>query len=253
MAYAGRYGFFMIDESQLVPYHTSPLPCSTGPWLVFAPHADDESFGMGGSMALAKAAGVRVHIAILTDGSLGGAQDGLVATREQEARNAAALLGAASVNFLKQQDRGLMTAPAIVNDIRNLIVAIKPAAVFFPGICEVHPDHRATALVVWEALQTTAGNTATPVSYEISGQSPINCLVDITSVMETKKTVIGVYKSQLDQNNYMDVMLSLNKLRTYTLGAEVLWAEGFYIYSPAELRGSLITWAQQKIARQLER
>ncbi len=40
----------MIDEQQIVPYHTLPLPVAQGPWLVFAPHADDESFGMAGTL-----------------------------------------------------------------------------------------------------------------------------------------------------------------------------------------------------------
>ena len=222
-----------------------------GPWLVFAPHADDESFGMGGTLALACAAGVLVHIAIMTDGSLGGTHDDLVNIREQEARAAAGLLGVSSVVFLKQKDRGLLADSGVVNDIRKLIEVSKPVAVFFPGINETHPDHRATALLVWQALQTTANNTATPVSYEITGQSPINCLVDITIVMEKKKEVIGVYRSQLGQKNYLDIVLALNKLRTYTLGAEVKWAEGFYIYTPAELSNTLISWSQQKLARQL--
>ena len=36
------------DESVLIPFDTSPLP--DGPWLIFAPHPDDEAFGMGGSI-----------------------------------------------------------------------------------------------------------------------------------------------------------------------------------------------------------
>ena len=43
-------------EDVLIPFNTSPLP--PGPWLVFAPHADDETFGMGGTLLKAKAQGV---------------------------------------------------------------------------------------------------------------------------------------------------------------------------------------------------
>jgi hypothetical protein len=35
-------------EHILVPFAPAALP--PGPWLVFAPHADDETFGMGGSL-----------------------------------------------------------------------------------------------------------------------------------------------------------------------------------------------------------
>jgi LmbE family N-acetylglucosaminyl deacetylase len=241
----------MIDEAHLVPYRSSFLPVATGPWLVFAPHADDESFGMGGTLFLATAAGLPVHVVIMTDGSLGGEQEDLVNVREKEARDAAALLSVSSVLFLKQKDRGLSINPQLVNELVRLIEASKPSAVFFPGINEAHPDHRATALLVWQALQMFRSSEIAAVSYEITGQSPINCLIDITGVIEEKKKVVGVYQSQLGQKNYLDVVLSLNRLRTYTLGPEVEWAEGFYVYSPDELGSTLSAWGQEKVSRQL--
>ena len=77
-----------LDEAQIAPYTATPLPAVAGPWLVFAPHADDESFGMGGSIALAAQAGIAVHLVVLTDGALGGTQHDLVAIRKQEAQQA---------------------------------------------------------------------------------------------------------------------------------------------------------------------
>ena len=44
----------------LIPFQTSELPL--GPWLVFAPHADDETFGMGGSLLKAKKYGIETHL-----------------------------------------------------------------------------------------------------------------------------------------------------------------------------------------------
>jgi LmbE family N-acetylglucosaminyl deacetylase len=241
----------MIDETRMVPYQSSPLPLATGPWLIFAPHADDESFGMGGTLTLANTAGIAVHVVIMTDGSLGGEQDDLVNVREQEAREAATLLGVTSVLFLKQKDRELKPDPQLARQVVRLIEANKPAAVFFPGIYEAHPDHRATALVIWQALQMISSPRITPIAYEITGQSPINCLVDITGVIEKKKKVIAVYKSQLGQKSYLDIVLALNRLRTFTLGAEVQWAEGFYIYTQADLSGTLAAWGQERLRRQL--
>ena len=53
------------QEDILIPFHASPLP--KGPWLVFAPHADDETFGIGGSLLKAKEQEVETHLVILTD------------------------------------------------------------------------------------------------------------------------------------------------------------------------------------------
>ena len=42
----------MKIETDLVPYNTSPIP--KGPYLIFAPHPDDEVIGMGGTIFLAR-------------------------------------------------------------------------------------------------------------------------------------------------------------------------------------------------------
>jgi LmbE family N-acetylglucosaminyl deacetylase len=131
------------------------------------------------------------------------------------------------------------------------IRVLKPAALFFPGVYELHPDHRACAQLAWHLLQRLGHDAPLGVSYEISTQSPANCLVDISQHMTRKQQAMKVYQSQLEQNNYMDVVLALNKLRTYTLGSEVAWAEAFYCYGKDELASGLTTWAAAQVAAML--
>lgn len=240
-----------LDEAQIVPYITSPLP-ATGPWLVFAPHADDESFGMGGSIALATQAGVAVHLAVLTDGALGGTQPDLVTIRKEEAQQAARVLGIRSVDYFDQRDRGLQVSAELVTRIVALIRTHKPRAVFFPGVFELHPDHRCTALLVWAALQQCADPLLVPCAYEIATQSPVNCLVDITAVLPAKQRAIACYGSQLEQRDYSEIVTAMNRLRSLTLGKEVSAAEGFYRFSAAELQGSLKEWVQAQAGRVLD-
>ena len=64
------------QEDVLIPFNTSPLP--SGPWIIVAPHADDETFGMGGTLLKAKQQGIETHLVVLTDGSQGGRTDDLV-------------------------------------------------------------------------------------------------------------------------------------------------------------------------------
>src|SRR5690606_23691692 len=119
-----------------------------------------------------------------------------------------------------------------------------------PGVHEFHPDHRRCAMVVWQALQEHP--QAAAVSYEISCQSPANCLVDISEVIERKKQAIAVYQSQLGENSYLDIVLALNRLRTFTLPADVAFAEGFYCYSAQERSSSLADWLAGKGRAMLE-
>lgn len=240
------------QESQLVPYDTTPLPCDGGPWLVVAPHPDDESIGMGGTLAKAARNGVKTHVVVLTDGALGGNRDNLVQLRQQEVKSACALLGVAGLHFFDQPDRGLHVDAQLCQRLAALIDEIGPAAVFFPGVLEFHPDHRAAALLGWQTLQAKGQAAPQAIAYEISCQSPVNCLVDVTADYMTKQQAIAVYASQLGERPYLELAQALNKLRTLTLSPSVQWAEGFYCYSRQELALPLNEWSAQRMRVMLD-
>lgn len=241
----------LLQEYQLLPFHHEPLPHARGPWLVFAPHPDDESFGMGGSIVNAVNAGIAVDVVVLTDGAQGGSGSDLVERRQQEVRAAAQVLGLHSVQFLAEPDRGLRATEPLALQLATLITNRKPAAVFFPGVLELHPDHRSAALLVWRSLQLLGAQAPQAIAYEITGQSPANCLVDISAAMLAKQQAIACYASQLGENNYLDLVHALNRLRTLTLRSEVQWAEAFYRYSSEELALPLPIWAAQRISTML--
>jgi len=243
----------MIDEAQIVPYHPQPLPCSEGPWLIFAPHADDETFGMGGTIALATARGIQVELVVVTDGALGGSGDRatLIATRQAEANAAAAILGIKQVHFLGQPDRGLRNDPGLQQQVAALIRRTQARCVFFPGPCELHPDHRSCSLLIWDSCRLIDDSGLVLVSYEITLQNPVNCLVDITATRDVKDKALQVYLSQLGENNYADIVKGLNVLRTLTLSAQVKAAEGYYRYSLQERSMPLQAWLGEWVHRLL--
>jgi len=229
----------MISEAHIVPYESQHLPVDDGPWLIFAPHADDESFGMGGTLSKASDEGIEAELVIMTDGSLGGDQEDLVEIRKKEAEAAAAILGITSTTFLNYSDRKLkvdhQTTEAVLNEIKR----VKPRAVFFPGPFELHPDHRVTAQLVWSALQQYKDLDVIPVSYEILVQSPVNTLVDISKQLDKKNKAMGAYQSQINENRYESIALAMNELRSLTLSAEISHAEGFYRFLPESLENGL--------------
>jgi len=226
-------------EHTLIPFETSPLP--PGPWLVFAPHADDETYGMAGSLLKAHAEGIQTHLVVLTDGALGGSAADLVDVRNKEVHAAAEILGINSVDSWQQADRGLTVSAQLVDRVCQKINELGVASVFFPGPLEPHPDHRNTALLVWAAIQKLSKQAAVPIaySYEIGVQNPVNLFIDITAQRPRKEQAMTVYGSQNEQNNYEELVLSLDKGRTFTLAAEVSHAEGFYRYCPEQLQLSL--------------
>lgn len=226
----------VITEDQLVPYRATHLPVEKGPWVVFAPHADDESFGMGGTLAKASANGIEVMLVIMTNGALGGNLDNLVDIRQQEATQAASLLGVKAPVFLGFPDRGLhLHQGEALDRITAIMEQAKPRAVYFPGCFELHPDHRTTTGLVWRALRAFQEEAIAPVSYEILVQSPVNCLVDISGFAEKKREVMNVYDSQVKESPYVDTAIAMNRARALTLGVKVSHAEGFYRFEPGDV------------------
>ncbi|MEW6446146.1 MAG: glycosyltransferase [Pseudomonadota bacterium] len=215
----------MFEETAYIPFQTGHLP--RGSWLVLAPHADDETFGMGGAILMAARKGQDVDVLIMTDGARGGNKTDLIHIRENEARAATQALGCRHVDFMNQPDRSLPISQILIDEVSRHMADRDYAAVFFPSPIEPHPDHRATAQLAWEALRKT-GFKSQPISYEISLQGPCNTLIDISSVKDEKCSIMRLYASQLDQNNYIDRIIGLNAARTWSLPKEVTHAEAFY-------------------------
>ena len=216
----------MILEKDLVPYETSNIP--TGDWIVFSPHHDDETIGMGGSLILAKEKNIKITLVIVTDGSQGGNK----AVREKETRKVAQKLGIKKVIFLRQNDRYIVINDTTIKNITQIIDTSNAKSVFFPSPMELHPDHRMTTELIWNALGKSK-NKPNSYAYEITVQNQVNYIVDISGVMNKKKSLLKIYKSQLVQHDYVDFMVSMNRLRAYTLDKKVMYAEGFYAYGNA--------------------
>jgi LmbE family N-acetylglucosaminyl deacetylase len=86
--------------------------------LAVLAHPDDETFGVGGTLALYARRGVDVHLICATRGEVGaappellGGYSTLAELRENELRCAASLLGLASVMFLDYRDSGMPGSP----------------------------------------------------------------------------------------------------------------------------------------------
>ncbi len=144
---------------------TAPAP-PRGLLAIFA-HPDDETFGAGGTLALAGVAGIPTWIVCATNGDLGGVEGARELDpelRRAELRCAAAALGVAEPVFLGYRDSGMegWAKPAgclaladeeeVVTRLEAIIRDLRPATIvtFDPGGVYGHPDHvtisaRATA------------------------------------------------------------------------------------------------------------
>ncbi|HEX2979252.1 MAG TPA: PIG-L deacetylase family protein [Anaerolineaceae bacterium] len=132
--------------------------------LAVLAHPDDESFGMGGTLALYARRGVEVHLVCATRGEVGEVTPDMMKgystvaeLRESELRCAAGVLGLAGVHFLGYRDSGMPGSPdnhhpkalaaapldEVAAAVTGYIRKIQPQVVltFDPIGGYRHPDH----------------------------------------------------------------------------------------------------------------
>jgi LmbE family N-acetylglucosaminyl deacetylase len=158
-------------------------PGVTGPrgLLAIFAHPDDETFGAGGTMALAAAAGVPTWIVCATDGDQGGlegARELDPELRRSELRCAMTALGVAEPIFLGYGDSGMegWAKPAgclaladeeeVIERLVSVIRDLRPATVvtFDPGGIYGHPDHVTISARASEAFRRAAAEPDGPTT-----------------------------------------------------------------------------------------
>ena len=212
----------MLNHYSFIPYELTNVP--EGSSLIFAPHPDDETLGLGGTILRLTGLDRRVSVVMMTDGAEGGDPD----VRREEFIRVADLLGVNETHFFGEKDGRLEVENSNVKKIITLLEHYQPDNIFFPSPFEYHPDHRATAWLVWNALQSV-GFAGDVYSYEIANQSPVNMLVDITSTMRKKAELMRLYRSQNEQVDYVDIITSINRSRAYTVSSkETKYVEAFF-------------------------
>lgn len=153
---------------------------STKTLLAVLAHPDDESFGMGGTLALYASRGVDVHLICATRGEVGDVSPEMLAgfqsvaeLRESELRCAAGILGLKGVHFLDYRDSGMPGSP---DNIHPNALAAQPLDVVAAKVADYirnldpdvvltfdpiggyrHPDHIAIQRATVRAFETVTG------------------------------------------------------------------------------------------------
>lgn len=220
--------------------------------LVLAPHPDDEVFGCAGTLVRHLRAGGQVEIIVLTDGAFGAGTDQknqVIATRQAESCAAAALLGYPPPTFWCLPDRGLEYGEALILRVMDAIRKVDADLVYTPALSEIHPDHRAVAMVAVEATRRLGAGVRLAM-YEIGVPLTPNVLLDISDLTELKLEAMRCFASQLAIQPYDDHIAALNRFRTYTLPAPAKMAEAFRLYDSAQLTQASLDIFDSEYVRQ---
>jgi LmbE family N-acetylglucosaminyl deacetylase len=206
---------------------------------VLAPHPDDEVLATGGLILTLTDRGEAVRVLFLTDGSRGGFRadrdEDYVRMREGEAIAGLEAMGVGQWEFFRVADRSLAPTEELAERIAEEIDRFRPAAVAVPSPFEIHPDHLAAGALLARALSISPHRPRILLS-EIGAPHVANWILDITDLMERKKTALQCHASQLADNDFVDKMLGLNRYRTVNCGErQVRYAEAYLELRPEDL------------------
>lgn len=220
----------MVDSKELTKLCPPDLPQIlrkppvSGKILVMAPHADDETIGLGGTILLHAQRGDQVDLLVMTNGITGNAdnsytQEEYVALRKNEARAAGKILGVQEFIFWDFPDNHTVTE----NDLNQIVPAFADLvkkngydAVYTPHKDEIHTDHHVSSVIAARAI---AGLKNPPLLFAYEVWSPLNAefVVDVTAVFEEKLRAANEYKSQIALNDITKLFKCLNGYRSILL------------------------------------
>lgn len=201
--------------------------------LVLSPHPDDDVIGCGGVLCKHTAAKEEVCVVHITDGSRGTStlaeSQRLAQQRKAEARRAAGVIGVKTVKFFDFQDTKLgLFVEECARMLAELILELAPDVVYLPFPLDYNADHTATtksASLAFELLDYECDLFA----YETAPPLLPNRIVDITKQVRLKKQALLCHRSQMSQNDYVNVVVEgLGRYRTHGLLKGKGYAEAFF-------------------------
>ncbi|MFT9450519.1 PIG-L deacetylase family protein [Gluconobacter japonicus] len=190
---------------------------ASGTALILSPHPDDESLGCGGFIASAVKEGYPPVVVIVSDGSA--SHRGSVAwppariarLRQEESRDAAAVLGLPSERllFLELQDASVPTQgdsfDAVIRSLTEMIDRYECQTVLVPWRYDPHCDHEAVwimgqklkaLLPQLRLLSYPVWGLTLPPEMEIDEAIPVGWRLDIRPFLDRKRNAVEAHRSQ---------------------------------------------------------
>lgn len=178
--------------------------------LVIAAHPDDETYGMGGTIAHHVRRGDRVTVLILTDGVT--ARHSITAPQQAAARQACRALGVEDVRFGGLPDQRLdgMALLEIIRPISALVNELRPQIVYTHHRGDANQDHRAIFAATLVAVRPFGGNPVEQVlCYEVGSSTEWGApfteaaflptvFVDIDATLEAKLAAVEAYRETFE-------------------------------------------------------
>lgn len=220
--------------------------------MAIVAHPDDIEYTCSGTLARWARAGARVSFVLCTSGDVGIAEPGMTRERaakirEEEASEAARIVGASEIIFLREPDGMLQATMGLRKKLVREIRRFRPEVVFSPDPSVYwmadtyvnHPDHRAAGTAALEAVFPASGqpNLFEELEQEglkafkvrkvfITGRNQGEYFVNIDETIDIKIESLRAHKSQMKHDPAEYVR---NAAAERAKGKEMVYAEAFKV------------------------
>jgi len=221
--------------------------------MAIVAHPDDIEYSCAGTLARWARSGTRISYVLCTSGDVGIDESGMTREkasklRELEQLDAADIVGAKEVIFLREPD-GLLQATIelrkkIVKEIRRfrpeVVICGDPTIVWAGNDYINHPDHRAASTVALDATFPAAGQpnlfqeleeegifAHKPRKVYVTSWDGADHFVSIDDTIDIKIAALRAHKSQMKDWDPADTIREWASARAF--GKEMNYAEGFRV------------------------
>lgn len=198
--------------------------------LIIAPHMDDETIGLGGTICRHADKGAAICCLFVTDGasSTGKLSGSALSTiRKNEVRQMQQILGIQQVDYLDFPDGQLLNQSGITKEFKDSIQQLQPDIIYCTTFVDGHQDHIVCAKKLAVALREVPSVQPVIRLYEINCPFPpdeINCVIDISKTFKKKQEAVAVFVSQVIA---FDGFLELNRMKKKLVTEKIEAAEVF--------------------------
>jgi LmbE family N-acetylglucosaminyl deacetylase len=202
--------------------------------LILCAHSDDQTIGVGGTMAKYASEDYDVYTVIFSYGEKGNPhikEEHLVPTRIKESEDADRIVGGKEVMFLGlKEGRFDKDFDSVKNKLFSFIKKIRPEKIFTHAVDDAHPDHRVVyrkTLEIYDDLKLKSDVYSFEIwnIFNFGKRDHPKFVVDISEFYDKKKKALMAFKSQIDFTKVYGYITMNNWLVLVTYFKD--WVNGF--------------------------
>lgn len=208
--------------------------------LVLGAHPDDESLGLGGTIAQHTKNGDNVNLIIFATGQYQRDEDGKgILRRRKQCEKASQILGINNVEFCNYSDQKLefVSLTELVGIIEDAIKKFKIDVIYTHFWGDMNQDHRRIYEATLIAIRPTKNKITSVICYETPSSTDNifaennfnpNYFVNVKKVLKTKERAISQYKNEISEFPHTRSLESLkNRSKYWGSKINIEYAEAF--------------------------